>query len=316
MNGDKQSPSSHGFLRIHRTWTSGDTVTVRMPFALRTEAFADNSNRFALLYGPLVLAAAVEPRKPFPVVVADEATLLASLKPVPGKPNSFLGSPEVFRVPGQDTSGPITLEPFYQAYDEHYVTYWDRLTPEQWAAKQADFKTQLAATRALEARTVDYVEVGDEQNERDHNFSGDRTDVREFNDRSWRTTDTNGWFEWDLKVTPGRAQELRVEFGGRSRSTLSVFVNGEITLGDPPDGSWSIGSAHRNLYAPSGIGEQEGQGYGEVSGARRPAGRQRCHGARRNSRSRKIKMPFPSLSARCRLFRALVERRLRFVRNR
>ncbi len=116
VNGDKQSSGSSGFLRIHRTWTSGDTVTVRMPFALRTEAFADNPNRFALLYGPLVLAAAVEPRKPFPVVVADEATLLASLKPVPGKPNSFLGSPEVFRVPGQDTSGPITLEPFYQAY--------------------------------------------------------------------------------------------------------------------------------------------------------------------------------------------------------
>ena len=187
VNGDKQAPSSHGFVRIHRTWKSGDTVSVRMPFALRTEAFADNSNRFAVLYGPLVLAAAVEARKPFPVVVADQPTLLASLKPVPGKPNSFVGSPEVFRVPGQDIGGPVTLEPFYQAYDEHYVTYWDRLTPEQWAAKQEEYKTQLAASRALEARTIDYVEVGDEQNERDHNFHGERTDVREFNDRSWRT---------------------------------------------------------------------------------------------------------------------------------
>jgi DUF1680 family protein len=234
VNGDKLPYSSPGFMQINRTWKSGDTVTVWMPFALRTEAFADNPNRFALAYGPLVLAAAVEPRKPFPVVVADEATLLASLKPVAGKPNSFHGSPGVFRVPGQDTSGSVALEPFYKAYDEHYVTYWDRLTPEQWAAKQEDFKAQLAVTRALEARTVDYVEVGDEQNERDHNFRGERTDVREFNDRSWRTTDTNGWFEWDLKVTPGRAQELRVEFGGRNRSTLSVSVNGTSVWVDPP----------------------------------------------------------------------------------
>jgi hypothetical protein len=229
-----------------------------MPFGLRTEAFADNPNRFALLYGPLVLAAAVEPRKPFPLVVADEATLLASLKPVPGKPNTFLGSPEVFRVPGQDTGGPVTLEPFYKAYDEHYVTYWDRLTPEQWAAKQEDFKKQLAAARALEARTVDYVEVGDEQNERDHNFHGERTDVREFNDRSWRTTDTNGWFEWDLKVTPGRAQELRVELGGRNRSTLSVFVNGETLRGEPTTASGEPGPRTQTyVLSPELVGKKD-----------------------------------------------------------
>jgi hypothetical protein len=161
-------------------------------------------------------------------------------------------------VPDQDTGGPVTLEPFYEAYDEHYVTYWDRLTPEQWAAKQGDFKTQLAAMRALEARTVDYVEVGDEENERAHNFHGDRTDVREFNDRSWRTTETNGWFEWEVKVTPGRAQELRVELGGRNRSILSVFVNGETLRGEPPTAPGESGPRTQTyVLSPELVGKKD-----------------------------------------------------------
>ena len=228
LNGATQTSDSHGATRIHRTWTSGDVLTLRMPFALRTEAFADNPDRFAVLYGPLVLAAFVEPHKPFPVVVGEIPELLASLRPLPGKPNCFVGSAEHFRIPGEDSGREVILSPFYQAYDTHYVTYWDRLTPEQWAARQESFKQQMAEQRALDARTVDFVEAGDEQSEREHQFRGERTDVREFNDRSWRTTDTNGWFEMEMKVPSGQACQLRVETGrNRMGGGLRLFINGK-----------------------------------------------------------------------------------------
>lgn len=228
VNGKKQPATASGsYVVVRRTWKTGDRISVSAPFTLRTEAFKDNPNRFALLYGPLVLCAKVDPRQPLPGIVADDAALLASLKPVSGKPNTFSGSPDVFRRPGAEAREGVTLAPFYKAYDEHYVTYWDRFTPEQWSARQEEYKKQLAAQRELEERTVDYVRAGEEQNERDHNFAGEQTDTREFNDRTWRVTNTNGWFSWDLKVEPGRAQQLQVELGGgRGGSAMTLSIGG------------------------------------------------------------------------------------------
>src|SRR5581483_1152124 len=131
VNGQKQPPSQPAsYAIIQRSWKTGDRLEVSMPFSLRAEGFADNPNRFALLDGPLVLCAPVEPRKPFPAVVAEEPVLLASLQPVAGKANTFTGPATVFRVPGEQGGRNVTLAPFYQAYNEHYVTYWDRFTPE------------------------------------------------------------------------------------------------------------------------------------------------------------------------------------------
>ncbi len=96
-----------------------------MPFGLRTEGFRDNTNRFAILNGPLVLCAEVKPGKPFPVVVGNVTALRAALKPAAAHPNSFTGAPTVFRAPdGQGRE--ITLEPFYKVYGNRpYVVYWD-----------------------------------------------------------------------------------------------------------------------------------------------------------------------------------------------
>jgi uncharacterized protein len=248
VNGEQQPASEPGFVRIHRAWNTGDRVSVSMPFALRTEAFADNPNRFALLYGPLVLAAAVEPGKPFPAIVADDAVLLASLHPVSGKPNRFEASPGIFRVPGETEAQPLDLHPFYQAADEHYVTYWDRFSPEQWADKQEGFKKQLREQRELESRTVDLVQAGEEQNERDHNFRGESTDLREFDDRSWRMAQTNGWFAWDLKVLPDRAQLLRVEYGrSRNGNGLTLLID-DKPLADPSQVSGAESGSATNTY--------------------------------------------------------------------
>lgn len=214
------------FVLLARTWKSGDTVEVKMPFGLRIEGFKDNPNRFAILNGPLVLCAPVDPHKPFPAVVADDAQLLASLKPVAGKPNTFTGPPSVFMIPGDASNEGVTLAPFYQAYNERYETYWDRFTPAEWQVKQEEYKQQLARQRELEARTVDVVNAGDEQDERDHQMRGERTDTREYNDRNFRYAETNGWFGWELKVSGSQPQELSVSYavGGPRGGVMDVYV--------------------------------------------------------------------------------------------
>ena len=240
VNGKSEpdTGAASSYVLLSRTWKTGDTVEISMPFSLRTEAFKDNTNRFAVLDGPLVLCAAVDGRKPFPAIVADEPTLLASLKPVAGKPNTFTGPPTMFLIPGDDSHSGVTLAPFYEAHNERYEVYWDRFTPTEWQAKQEEYKQELIHQRALEARTVDYVTAGEEQDERDHQLKGERTDTREFNDRNFRYAETNGWFAWELKVLPGQPQELSVAYGGgRGGGMLEVFVEDTKLATERPSGS-------------------------------------------------------------------------------
>lgn len=215
------------FAAISRRWRTGDTVEIRMPFVLRTEAFKDNPNRFAVLNGPLVLCAAVDTRKPFPATIAESPALLTALKPVSGRPNTFTGGPDLFLIPGDQQNPGVTLFPFYEATHQRYEVYWDRFTPAEWTEKQEEYKKELVRQRELEARTIDVVNAGEEQDERDHSFKGERTDTREFNDRTFRYAETNGWFAWVLKVAPDQPQELSVNMGGGGRggAVLDVLVD-------------------------------------------------------------------------------------------
>ncbi len=132
INGRPQILDSkpESYATVTRTWASGDTVEVAMPFSLHTEAFRDNPRRFAFLNGPLVLCAKVDTKKSFPSVVAKDGKLLAGLKPVLGKPSTFLGSPEIFRVSGAKEHCSVTLEPFYKMYgNRHYMVYFDQFSP-------------------------------------------------------------------------------------------------------------------------------------------------------------------------------------------
>jgi DUF1680 family protein len=221
-----ESAGAGSYASIKRTWKSGDTVEIRTPFALRLEAFRDNPDRFAFMYGPLVLAADVDAHKPFPVIVADKQMLVASLKPVAGRSDTFDGPAQEFRIPGEK-SADVILRPFYELYKDRYETYWDRFTPEQWLARQEEYRKEMAREKELDARTVDLVNAGEEQNERDHNMKGENTDVREFNDRKFRFANTNGWFSWELKVLPNQPQELSIALfgGGRGGSGYDIFVD-------------------------------------------------------------------------------------------
>lgn len=236
-----QKPGAYAV--VSRTWRSGDVVEVKMPFTLRTEGFRDNPHRFALLYGPVVLCASVDAGKPYPVVVGDAGDLLASLKPVPGRPSTFAGSSEIFRIAGEDNSASVTLEPFYKMHgDRRYVVYWDAFTPAQWQVREAGYKADLVRQKALEARTVDAVNPGEEQNERDHRLQGDRTSSGDFGGRKWRHAWDGGWFSWELKVLPDQPQELSVTYwgGDAGNRVFDILIDGaklatQRLRGDKPD---------------------------------------------------------------------------------
>ncbi len=228
VNGEKQAVESKpgSYAVLSRDWKSGDTLDVSMPFTLRTEGFRDNPRRFAFMHGPLVLAAQVAPGRPFPVIVADEKQLLASLQPVAGKPSTFTGPASIFRVPG-DNKG-VTLEPLYKIHgDRHYVVYFDWFTPAQWQAREAEYREEAAREKALAGRTIDVVNPGEEQNERDHGLKSQRSGHGLFNGRKWRDA-ADGWFSWDLKVPGDKPLELRVTYWGSDVGRLfDILIDGK-----------------------------------------------------------------------------------------
>jgi DUF1680 family protein len=231
VNGDKQNISSKpgSWVTLNSTWKNGDTVEITMPFSLRTEGFKDNPNRFALLNGPIVLCAEVNVGKPFPVVVAGESQLVASLKPVAGKPNTFQSPADIFRIPGEKVGSEVILEPFYKMHDNRrYIVYWDRLTAAQLQEKEAEYQAELTRQKELDARTVDSVKPGDEQNERDHNLKGENTEAGDLGERKWRHATDGGWFSYEMKVLPDKPQELYVTYWGSDSSNriFDVLVEG------------------------------------------------------------------------------------------
>ncbi len=210
VNGVRQADESKpgSYAVVTRSWRSGDTVELAMPFSLRTEGFRDNPRRVAVMYGPLVLCAETEAAKrneaPYPAIIGEEDRLTSGLKPVPSKSCMFSGSSRVLRLADGEDQG-ATLEPIHTMHgNRRYVVYWNAFTPKEWQTNEAQHK-------ALKARTVDCVLPGDEQNERDHRLQGDRTGT---DGKSWRHAVDGGWFSWDLKVLDAQPQELRVNYWG------------------------------------------------------------------------------------------------------
>ena len=230
LNGSNQTETTApgSSFTLDRTWQNGDVVEIESPFRLRTEAFKDNPNRFAFLNGPIVLCSEVNLKRAFPEIVSEGENFLAELKPT-GEPNTFSASGAVFRLPGDEAVQTVTLMPLYKMYGAHnYEVYWDRYTPQQWQAKQTEYAAEFDRRKALEARTVDSVNPGEEQNERDHNLQGEKTNSGDFGDHKYRDASENGWFSWDVKVLPGKAQELVLTYWGEDRGRhFDVLVDGK-----------------------------------------------------------------------------------------
>ena len=145
VNGQAAPETKAGsYVTIQRAWKAGDVVEVQMPFALRTEGFADNPNRRAVMYGPIVLAAGVPAApaaaarggrgapatqaapSPYPKVKGAVGAFVSGLKPVAGKPNTFTAGAEVLAWPEGATATELTFSPLYKIYNASYMVYFDR----------------------------------------------------------------------------------------------------------------------------------------------------------------------------------------------
>jgi len=224
----KAEPGS--FVPVKRTWKNGDKVEVRIPFTLRTEQMPDDSNRVALMYGPLVLAGDLGQVKDsirrdamfVPVMMTENRDPSVWLKPVDGKQNTFTTF---------NTGRPhdVELKPFYTMYNKRYSVYWDLFNEQQWQARQSEYKADLERQKKIREAQIDFVQPGEMQPERNHNFKGEKSSAYTYRERGCRDS-RSGWFSFDLKVIPGIHTALVTDYWGGfpGAKTFDILVNNNL----------------------------------------------------------------------------------------
>jgi DUF1680 family protein len=238
------------YVSIARAWRKGDRVDVSLPMTTHLEQMPDKSNYYAVMHGPIVLAARTKPfpsehlnfladdsrmghiasgqvcpLKAAPTFVSDSRDFMRRFKPVKGKPLTFTAPGLVQGGPGSSTE----FVPFFRLHDSRYVVYWPQSTPGDYSRMRAETAAREAERLALDARTIDQVAPGEQQSEVDHIFKGEGTEAGVNGGRHWRSA--SKWFSYRLTDPKGEGSMLRLTFARIDRGRrFAVVVNGqEIT---------------------------------------------------------------------------------------
>jgi len=226
----KENPGS--FVRLSRTWSNGDKIEVEFPFTLRLEAMPDNENRVAVMYGPLVMAGDLGPENDpasgdplyVPVFLTGDRDPANWFKPLNGETNTFksenIGKP-----------GDVIIKPFYRTHERRYTVYWDIFDEESWTLKEQEYKALQERKKKIEAMTIDFVQLGEMQPERNHNFKGENATTGEFKGKKLREA-RNGWFSVDMTVFKGQPMGLVAEYWGGfpGSKTFDILVDGQLLV--------------------------------------------------------------------------------------
>jgi DUF1680 family protein len=219
-------PDKEGYITVSGKWKDGDKIEFALPSTLYSIAMPDNPSRQAFFYGPVLLAgnlgkAEPDPMKGVPVFVTGENDVKQWMKQDGQDPLLFTASASL-------PEG-VKLQPFYSLDDEHYSVYWDVFTPQAWKEQQKLYEEKKKAEYELERSTVDILRVGEMQPERDHNFTGEKTEAGESHTRKFRVANNGGSFTFTMKVAPGFSYVLIGTYWGmdnRGRA-FDILVDGE-----------------------------------------------------------------------------------------
>lgn len=214
------------YIKIERKWEGEDKIELQIQMPLYLDPMPDNPQRAAIKYGPLVLAGQLGKDRLDP---KDIPVLITNNEPINNWmiPDSLENA--TFKTQQVGLPNDVVLAPFYKVYDERYIVYFDHFTDETWASKEASYKAYLEEKERLKKQTIDFIQLGEMQPERDHNVRGDATHVGEFLGRKSRLAWSNGWFSFDMKLNPSVPMQLVCTYWGDddSSNAFDILMNDE-----------------------------------------------------------------------------------------
>ena len=249
--------SRPGYLSLTQPFTAGDEIQFELTPQLTLEPLpgrtAKQHQYYAALYGPVVLASAVQPfgkeklqfvagdgrmghiadgpqcpPEAAPLLVGEPAEFLAGLKRLSGVPLAFsVQENSAVKNPGAQ---PLTLIPFFRLHDSRYQLYWQQMSKAEYPGFIEKAQQQQQAAAKLAALTLDQIDPGEQQPEVEHQYQGEQSRAGMHLGLHWR--DSTAWFGYQLSdvaptanESPSRVLSLDY-FAGDSGRSFSIWLNG------------------------------------------------------------------------------------------
>jgi DUF1680 family protein len=235
-----------GYISIDRLWRSGDVVEINLPMTISASFLPDHSNYLAFSYGPIVLAAdmgkesqngqtagsermghiaegTLLPLDKAPLIVAEKNALNSGIILKDSLTLSFSARSLI----NQAKYRSLTLVPFFTLSNKRYEIYWPYSTPKDLSKRLSTFNDKESRTRRLDSLTVDYINIGEQQPEIDHQFSGNGSEAGRFKERGFRKS--KDWFSYVLRNSEKNAKNLQVTYYGSEKNNgFDLLLNGKL----------------------------------------------------------------------------------------
>lgn len=255
---DADSYEENGFVCIKRKWKKGDQVKISMPMHAYIKPMINVPQYVAIMYGPILLGMKTGTEDMRSLIAddsrfgqyaggkklaLDEAPILLpkhlddiakNLKPVPGKPLHFkLATRMENAIDGE-------LQPFFEIHDSRYMMYWLALGENDYKAYMQKLADEEKARQALEARTVDKVNPGEQQPETDHNMEADATEHGNTEGVFFRDAKDGHFFSYLMQTKGESNLSLQLKFWGQDEwrtSEFDIYIDNQLLT--------SVNNSHR-----------------------------------------------------------------------
>ncbi len=255
---DADSYEENGFVCMKRKWKKGDQVKISMPMHAYIKPMINVPQYVAIMYGPILLGMKTGTEDMRSLIAddsrfgqyaggkklaLDEAPILLpkhlddiakNLKPVPGKPLHFkLATHMENTIDGE-------LQPFFEIHDSRYMMYWLALGENDYKAYMQKLADEEKARQALEARTVDKVNPGEQQPETDHRMETDDSNRGNTEGIFFRDAKDGHYFSYLMQTKGETNLSLQLKFWGQDEwrtSEFDIYVNDKLLC--------SVNNSHR-----------------------------------------------------------------------
>ncbi|GGB38222.1 hypothetical protein GCM10011380_29510 [Sphingomonas metalli] len=212
---------ARGYAIVARRWKAGDRVAITLPLDLRLEPAAGDAKTVAVLRGPLVLAADLGGTDT-PWEQADPALVGANI--LSGFAVADAASGRV-ATRGVVRPGDLPFVPFYRQYARRSAVYFKTFSEVEWQREAAAYVAEQTQRRAIAARSVDVMHLGEMQPERDHGLTSEISYPGTYRGRQSREARTGGYFEFGMKVKPGPLVLQATYWGGETNRAFDILVD-------------------------------------------------------------------------------------------
>lgn len=255
---DADSYEENGFVCMKRKWKKGDQVKISMPMHAYIKPMINVPQYVAIMYCPILLGMKTGTEDMRGLIAddsrfgqyaggkklaLDEAPILLpkhlddiakNLKPVPGKPLHFkLATHMENTIDGE-------LQPFFEIHDSRYMMYWLALGENDYKAYMQKLADEEKARQALEARTVDKVNPGEQQPETDHRMETDDSNKGNTEGIFFRDAKDGHYFSYLMQTKGETNLSLQLKFWGQDEwrtSEFDIYVNDKLLC--------SVNNSHR-----------------------------------------------------------------------